>query len=333
MKQIAKNVQMSRHGLNVHRTGFTLIETLVVIAIISLLMGLLIVGVQSARESARRVSCVNNMRQIGIATQSYISAHGVFPGTYVGTGSWHSPLYGMLPQLGMGKYFDEQEKESGGVPHNAPKASRVTPEVLLCASDSAINRSQGMDGKTNYVFNLGTQGKGDGLYPLLIVGGFSKVQKPISVSDVRDGLATTHAFAETLPADYSGSRLRVLWYPDKTITSLSIDEIADFFKSLPNDPIAKGWLGSTDLKARFWSATFPGVTMFNHVCGPNQPSGYPGALPDVGDYKDGALTASSNHPGGVNVLFADGHVDFVQNGVDIKLWRSQGTINGRETEP
>lgn len=62
-----------------HRYGFTLVELLVVIAIIGILVGLLLPAVQAAREAARKVSCKNNLRQIGLGIHNYESAHRCFP--------------------------------------------------------------------------------------------------------------------------------------------------------------------------------------------------------------------------------------------------------------
>lgn len=75
----------ARKGRRTRRMGFTLIELLVVIAIIGLLVSMLMPAVQKAREAARRSSCINNMRQLGIAAHNYLSSHRVFPSGYIQT--------------------------------------------------------------------------------------------------------------------------------------------------------------------------------------------------------------------------------------------------------
>src|SRR2546423_977902 len=112
-------------------TGFTLVELLVVIAIIGLLMAMLLPAVQQARESARRSSCVNNLRQIGVAVHMYHDAHEAFPPGGVSPGpccsvesytSWTIQILPYLEQKDVYYQYDQSETNES----RANKAVRET---------------------------------------------------------------------------------------------------------------------------------------------------------------------------------------------------------------
>src|SRR5262245_5316898 len=83
MKGRAHSCSCRQIRSNDPRTGFTLIELLVVMAIIAVLAALLLPAVQSAREAARRSQCLNNIRQIGLAAQNYLSSNRSYPSGWI----------------------------------------------------------------------------------------------------------------------------------------------------------------------------------------------------------------------------------------------------------
>src|SRR3954454_6204440 len=131
------------------RRGFTLIELLVVIAIISVLISLLLPAVQAAREAARRVQCVNNLMQLGIALQNYESSHEILPpgvidpsgpimnvprGYHAG---WMLQLLPFLEQRSLARRYDDGPGVYAGANLTVRKAMINT---FLCPSDGGAHR-------------------------------------------------------------------------------------------------------------------------------------------------------------------------------------------------
>jgi len=201
--------------------GFTLIETLVVVGIIGLLASLLLPAVQSAREAARRATCVNNLRQFGVALHNYEASWEVFPPAnmlnihsqlrHMARGSRYSPhtlLLGYLEQRSLFHAINFEVLDDDVPVYNLAienvTAAVQQVAVFVCPSDSAA--APDPYGPTNYRCNFGVCGycgfgREDGAF----------TYRGTRAADFQDGLSNTLAFSEKLvggapPGQYKPNR-------------------------------------------------------------------------------------------------------------------------------
>jgi len=131
-----KNV---RSKSEIARQGFTLVELLVVVAIIGILISMLLPAVQAVREAARRTTCLNNLKQIGLAVHNFESAHRRIPPARAADGfmTWPSHL---MPYLEQNNYIDQLEPTERY--HAQDPATLGLPiEVMICPSRNRANGS------------------------------------------------------------------------------------------------------------------------------------------------------------------------------------------------
>jgi prepilin-type N-terminal cleavage/methylation domain-containing protein/prepilin-type processing-associated H-X9-DG protein len=332
---------MSRDPVQRHRRArqaFSLIEVLVVIAIIAVVIGLLIPAVQKVREAANRLVCTNNLKQLGVALHNHHTTYGQFP-----LGSENRPKVALAaPRLSfmLSLYpYLEQEAAYSRFDVKAPGETKDQFAVVIpwCNSPNTLSQdaptsvvvpsllcpSDGLGGKISMAWNdvgalLGTWNNcnylgffGDKNYGGFFPGnppnqpavfGFNRIVK---LTDIKDGTSTTMAMGEYLTGvpqeEYSWDLRGLHWVDLPGFSQL-------YTRSTPNN-------SSPDL---FWPERW---------CY-NQPSLN---LPCVAsDLNQMTAASRSRHPGGVNVLMADGSARFISETIDLKTWQALGSITGGE---
>jgi prepilin-type N-terminal cleavage/methylation domain-containing protein/prepilin-type processing-associated H-X9-DG protein len=343
------------------RGGFTLIELLVVVAIIAVLIALLLPAVQAAREAARRAQCVNNLKQLGLAVHNYVSQQGAFPPfceNYSNVGYWQAWPLGwsaaILPQMEQAQMYNALNFVYGGWDAQNTTVSESQVNTLVCPSES--RPAPNWPGtRLNYVANLGgpvsiatwtgvivpmrNDAKGSG------AGGPSNGNNgSFGVESVTDGTSNTALFSErkvgmgtvaVAPPINSPDAVRFLYNtsfkvnPD-TQNGTEAQSFVQVCQSLPTS--TKPSLSSALYIGFMWTVgacnTNEDNSGYNHTNTPNKLSCAASNTQDanLGGYMD-ALTANSNHSGGVNMGMADGSVRFIKNSISLQTWWALGSRN------
>ena len=301
--------------------GFTMVEILVVIAVVSLLIALMIPAVQYAREVSRRVSCVNNLKQIGMALSNYEVAHKVYPAG--ANADFYSGHLMILPYLDQTSLYN-----SVNFSVESPQQSFSTRGVNLTVGNSKLavfscpsDPNSASGSTTSYAWNGGY-----GLQLTGRVGSFASnwpTSSPYtSVSEITDGLSNTSAMSEwRIGRMYSNDDIAVVF----TFEYLSPQSYDDFVSKCQMSNRATTKFGSWSKDAAWYHGIYES-TILNFNDTPNSLSCYYyGGSIQQGDYP-----ASSLHSSGANVLFHDTHVQFFKNSVSIALWKSISSKAGNE---
>jgi prepilin-type N-terminal cleavage/methylation domain-containing protein/prepilin-type processing-associated H-X9-DG protein len=338
--------------------GFTLIELLVVIAIIAVLIALLLPAVQAAREAARRMQCVNNLKQVGLALHNYHSSMDSFPlgaslNSYDNssdTTSWtnwsaQALLLNYLEQSPLTNainfnYSPEPTGQGLQGPAVNSTAYNMKLAAYLCPSDGNagqvnINSYHASTGTTSY--NEAPMDWGASSNQTTGVFAFQRVT---TVASVTDGTSNTIAFSEALVGDQNTSSQRRGNGTGNSGSSLAANQldISGMYNNLMTDLQACNTKFQTDYVASDrgyrWGFGAMGVSLFNTIVPPNGGGKYKwnSCRVDCCDQAQSAhyLVATSNHSGGVNVLMTDGSVRFIKDSVSIQVWWALGTVSNGE---
>ncbi len=320
--------------------GFTLVELLVVIAIIGILIALLLPAVQAARESARRTTCTNNMKQLGLGLHLYVDAHGRLPAgatnfgindrppsnqTTAGHGwnrqTWGVTIYPYIEQqvlyqrynpnlVGQSQtnWCNNANGKGPGAPASAPIAA------LLCPSD-------GMAGSTK-TFSCGTYAMSN---YMAYIGDF----------------AWYNVITNNLHTNYQGlpnvSKKTAFWLDGVGVRPAEITDglsntlfLGEYLTGVTTDEFAldqRGWLWQDEptcssIQTRVTPNSSAVDLIWNNWC-----YSLPNLNLPCSENLDESAAARSRHPGGVNVTLGDGSVRFIQDFVNWSTYQALGTIS------
>nr|WP_261361671.1 DUF1559 domain-containing protein [Aeoliella straminimaris] len=301
------------------RTGFTLVELLVVLAIIGVLVALMLPAVQMAREASRRSTCQNNLRQVGVATLNFETAHGKFPPGKKWSGprtdpntfdyAWACIILNHLEEEAIYDKIDFNYKLVS--PENIPATSQII-STYLCPSASTLEPHRSPGG---FIQGLGGQpGEGLGCIDYLGISGPDK-KKPNPVTGVDYGpqrgilLGTKGLEKEDIliePPSVTTAKIT-----DGLSNTLMVAECTGRGADVNSQGEIKGLTGAWALGGN--------ITHIKKGVNDEEP-------PKV--WEDERVF--SDHPGGANSLAADGSVHFLTDDMEPQVLRSYCSRNGEE---
>lgn len=317
-------------GSSRNSDGMTLIELMVVIAIISVLMGLTLVAVQSAREASRRLQCQNNLHQIGIALANYESAYGALPSAlahcptsiYPTLDYFAGPSFHILPFMQESSAWREIQDFAAA----DQKAILPAPRIFQCPSDELALRST-----ASYTFNEGVRAT-VGQSGAKNLGAFT-LYASTPLNAFTDGLSQTAFASERLVGTFVNSataseetavgrfpRDAAYLHLGAFISPENVNEWTNTCATVSNP-----WKWHVVQGALFWTVQ---DSFYNHILPPNTTVG--DCIAFATSPNLGLKSARSHHPGNVVVLWGDSRVSVVSNSIDYHAWRAVGTRNGGE---
>lgn len=330
----------------IYRKGFTLVELLVVIAIIGVLIALLLPAVQAARESARRAQCDNNLKQLGLAMHSHVSAFGYFPAGYEQKVTpayptvpafrfrW-SALAKLTPYLEATAVYNACDLDNplydatGNIINSSGNqlAVQTSVTIFLCPSDDqSMLKPDPLFAPTNYAFCVGSGRNGAFRSPSAgKVDGLFYNGSKTRINEILDGTSNTAMSSESLIGNLVGPA-------PGTVTTLPInngerERVYAWIGGagrMPNAACASSKDFRRDRNTR-WADGDAYQTLYDHGYTPNSKS--VDCISTSANWKG----ARSLHPGGVNLLRADGSVKFMSNSVSSTSWSNLASRDGGET--